>query len=146
MQKKLCNQIQLFAIGLKSQRKQRKLTQKELADLVGVKKKTQIKYEKGRKFPCMEYLFRLYIMGFNLIELGFADVFLNPQEQAIIDLYRKSSQKNKRKILQILLNDFAQEQSKPHNHNAATIVGKQAIATKKSKKSKIIKTVIYLET
>lgn len=143
MSEKNCNQLQLFALKLKYQRKQKELSKKDIANLVGISKKKQAKYEKGIKFPCLDYLFKLSLIGFELGEMGISDMFSNSNETTIIDLYRKSSPKSKQKILQILLNDLFQEQKVLSNNNSAAIVGKQAITTKKSK---IIKTVIYLET
>lgn len=142
MSEKNCDQLQLFALKLKSQRKQKELSKKEVANLVGISKKKQAKYERGEKPPCIKYLFKLFNIGFDLNELGINDVFSERYDEMILAIYRLSSSKKRQKILEILLSDLSQEHKTYTNHNSAVMAGKQVIETNKSK---TITTVIYLD-
>lgn len=132
----------LFADNLKSQRKQRNLTKKKLAKLVGISKKEQTQYEKAIVSPNLAYLLMLSELGFDCIELiNICFGFSNIGNHSILNLYYHASPEVQNKVLQMLLSKNFREENITNN-NSAFIVEKQSIDINKSK---IITTVICLD-
>ena len=59
MEKKIKNYEKNFIKNLKLERKSRNLTQKQVAELIGVKTQSYQAYENGKSFPTIENLLKL---------------------------------------------------------------------------------------
>lgn len=103
----LNNQIRHnIAANIAYYRKQKKITQKGLADLLDTKATTVSTWERGASLPDAETIFRLSaILGISLIELYGCDSItdkspfvLQPNEKEIICAYRKSDSISKEMV------------------------------------------------
>ncbi len=107
-----------FSERLIEVRKDRKMTQEGFAELGGVKKRSQINYEKGDRQPDSAYLEALSAAGIDVNYLITGEDSLPPSlaadEQMLVDAYRSLPMKQQKALLaSLLMGNTPAEQSKP---------------------------------
>lgn len=88
----------MFNERLKNMREETKLNQEEFAKLGGVKISAQANYERGIRYPTLEYLLKLSDAGFDVAYLVtgiVSDRNLNDDENELLSAYRNASLEKK---------------------------------------------------
>ena len=88
----------MFNERLKNMREETKLNQEEFAKLGGVKISAQANYERGIRYPTLEYLLKLSEAGFDVAYLVtgiVSDRNLNDDENELLSAYRDASSEKK---------------------------------------------------
>lgn len=90
-----------FCERLTEERKRLNLKQVEFANLCGVGRATQIRYEAGENKPDSDYLAKIATLG---VDVGYvltrirSLTTLSSEEQVLVDHYRNSSEQGKRAL------------------------------------------------
>lgn len=102
-QKSFNSDLDDFFVRLKEEREKTTLTAQEFAALGGAKRSTQFNYEKGAKFPGIDYLIKLYRAGvdINYIVTGKRST-ADPMTQALIEAFYKADTVTKQAIYDML--------------------------------------------
>ncbi len=128
--------LQLFGLKLAKERKNKNLTQHDIAKTIGISQRVQSGYERGDVAPKLDYLFKLAEVGFDIPTLLFAGesqgiYSLESKEQMLLNLYRQADDAVKLNVLESLLTNTLKQEG-DINQNVAVIAGQQTIITKKS--------------
>ena len=87
-----------FSARLKEERKRLKITQKKLAEAVGITEQAQVSYEKGRQPQFSGYLEALAREGLDVAYILTGErggAVLSPEERELLRLYRSASLRGK---------------------------------------------------
>ncbi|WP_164276473.1 helix-turn-helix transcriptional regulator [Stenotrophomonas sp. B1-1] len=97
-------------VRLRAERKRLGLTQEQMADAVGIKKQSQLRYESGKSSPTLEYLFRLQRLGANIAYiLTGAAGGLDSREEEVLLKFRHASDDTQRAVLGVLASVVSRE-------------------------------------